>query len=106
VKLVFVSHPHDSNARPLAKRWVAWVAETAVPVADWIILAEVWDAGQRDRYRALAAEWVRRCDELWLVGGRITDGMRAEVEAAQKHGVAVVDLTHLGSEPPISATPS
>jgi hypothetical protein len=44
---------------------------------------------------------IERCDELWLVGGRVSPGMALEAEHARKHGVTVADFTHAGYEPPI-----
>lgn len=43
---------------------------------------------------------VKRCDGLVLVGGRMSSGMAIERGAAESHGRDVVDLTHLGDEPP------
>jgi hypothetical protein len=76
--------------------------------ADWIIKLEGWeDDGPEDRERNILRNLavIERCEEIWLVGSRISEGMRLELEHARKHGLAVVDLTGEGSDwPPGSAT--
>ncbi len=40
-------------------------------------------------------EIIARCDEVWLVGGRVSSGMAAERDVAK----IAVDLTRFGEEP-------
>jgi hypothetical protein len=47
---------------------------------------------------------VAKCDEVWLVGGRISAGMLREATAARWAGRAVFDFTKLGDEPPATTT--
>jgi hypothetical protein len=107
MKVVYIAHPLGNSLdreanRARAKRWVAWAAGQGVaPVADWIILSEVWTEGRRDEGLAIDVVLVRRCDELWLVGGRVSTGMGVEADAARAEGVVVRDLTALGNEPPV-----
>jgi hypothetical protein len=102
MKCVYIAHPLGSGAdreknRERAARWVAWAALQGVaPVADWIILSGQWDESMRDLGLAIDVELVKRCDEVWLVGGRISPGMKIEAASAKR----VIDLTHLGEEPP------
>lgn len=107
MKVVYVAHPlgtgpaRESN-RFRAAQWVAWVGEQGcAPVADWITLSGVWTEDKRELGLAIDVALVARCDELWLVGGRVSPGMAIEAEAARKAGVKVVDLTHLGLLPPV-----
>lgn len=80
-----------------AARWVRWAARAGVaPVATWIVLASGWDESMRDLGLEIDCALVRRCDELWLVGGRMSSGMLQEAKCCP----IVRDLTALGPEPP------
>lgn len=109
MKVVYIAHPlgggpdrEENRAR--ASRWCAWAARSrgVSPVAGWITLSGQWDESAENRALGIACDvaLVPRCDELWLVGGRVSPGMEAEASAARAAGVPVVDLTDLGKEPP------
>ena len=113
-RLIYVAHPVSGDVQgnlARAKRWIHWIHSVrgAVPIAPWITDIE---SGEDDsdpiaRAQGLArCEYtVSRCDELWLVGGRISGGMRAELNAAARAGIAIRDFTHLGAEPPEGDAP-
>lgn len=72
-------------------------------VCDWILHAEVF-AGTKDDDADLRSLGMLRnfkqidaCHEVFLVGPRISRGMAAEREYAQKRGLRVVDLTGSGN---------
>lgn len=111
--VVYLSHPvsaptaqgiADNLAR--AKRWLKWLLKVhpeCSPVASWIPMVEVEDNSDPARIEhslRLDFEVVSRCDEIWLVGGRISSGMRREADHARAHNVRVIDLTPMGDEPP------
>lgn len=108
MKVVYIAHPLGAGDdrernRANAARWVAWAARQGVaPVADWIVLAGEWQETPENRNRGLEIdlELVERCDEIWLVGGRVSPGMEMEARHAAKHGVRIVDLTAMGYEAP------
>jgi hypothetical protein len=115
VRVVYVAHPLGSGIdrernRINASKWCAWLAKTygVAPVADWITLSGQWDESPENRDLGLRidVELVKRCDEIILVGGRVSPGMAIEAEAARTHGIVVVDLTHLGYEVPGWSTES
>ena len=108
VKVVYVAHPlnapteeeRNANIRRAA-RWCAWFFKSGyAPVADWIVLASQLDESYREQGLRVDCALIKRCDELALVGGRVSGGMRIEVAAAKLVGVPVIDLTALGEEPP------
>lgn len=108
MKVIYLGHPlgagpnRDVNIMN-AVGWVAWAARQGVAVvADWIILASQSEETPENRARGLEIdiELVSRCDEVWLVGGRVSPGMQMEADRARHLGIAVVDLTHLGYEAP------
>lgn len=108
MKVVYVAHPLgggvDRGANlSRAARWVAWAALQGVaPVADWILIALHLPETPEHRARGLAVDLVlvARCDEVWLVGGRVSPGMAQEANEAVRLGVPVRDLTALGIDPP------
>lgn len=88
-----------------AKRWLAWLQAQmpidVVVIAPWITAIEVGaddgDPAQRERGLRGDCALVRRCDGVFLVGGRISEGMAREAKYAR----ATHDLTFLGDEPPL-----
>lgn len=105
MKVVYVAHPlsgpdRDANIAR-ASRWCAWAFKSGyAPVADWIVLASQLDESYREQGLRADCALIKRCDELWYVGGRISDGMRIEGATARLVGVPVKDLTEIGEEPP------
>jgi hypothetical protein len=105
MKVVYIAHPlgrdddREKN-RNNAMQWCAYLAlkYKIAPVADWIVLSGVWDETPFLRKTGLEIDYalINRCDELWMVGGRITEGMKLEAEYAEIVGVKVKDMTHLG----------
>jgi hypothetical protein len=111
--IIYMAHPvgaptpqglQDNLTR--AKKWVRWIFDhypnTAV-LANWLYECEVLDDFNPE-HRKLGLQHdfaiLRRCDELWLVGGRVSNGMMAERQAAWNAGIPVRDLTPLGDWPP------
>ena len=107
MRVVYIAHPlgHGDDReqnRLRAARWVAWAADQGwvAPVADWIILSGVWDESKRGLGLMIDIALIQRCDELWLVGGRISPGMEIEADAARRAGKKIRNMTSLGKEPP------
>jgi len=115
VKVVYLAHPLNAPTRvgieqnlANAAKWCAWIARQGhAHVCTWITLAGVWDETPENRERGLLIDCalVERCDEVWLVGGRVSTGMAIEADHARMHDKRIVDLTHLGALPPSGRTP-
>lgn len=112
MRVVYIACPftaptrEEMNAnRRRAAKWVVWAAVTrgVSPVCSWIILTAELEETPENRVLGLEIDkaQVKRCDEIWLCGGRVSSGMAIEASVAKK----VVDLTHLGEWPP-GYTPS
>lgn len=111
MKVIYLCHPVSGDVPAnlaRAKRWVRWVESNhpVAVVASWITECEIWDDDDPEQraaglIRDLAV--LERCDEVWLVGGRISHGMEIESAHARQHGIRVVSLVELGAEPPKAA---
>jgi hypothetical protein len=112
MRVIYLAHPVGA-ATPegiqanleRAKRWYRWIVKNfnVSVVADWITCCSVFDdASAADRNHGLDMDIaaIERCDELFLVGGRISQGMGDERDAAEDFNLRIVDLTFLGEEPP------
>jgi hypothetical protein len=107
LRAIYIAHPLGQGAdrehnRLNAMLWCASLAEGfgIAPIADWIVLSGVWDESRRDLGMAIDMALIRRCDELWLCGGRISPGMAIEKAHAEELGKKVRDLTWYGHAPP------
>jgi hypothetical protein len=106
---IYIAHPLGAGPdrernRENAARWVAWFARTFLiaPVATWVTLAGEWDESAENRKLGLEIDLalIAACEEVWLVGGRISPGMAIEAEEARRLGKRVIDLTGFGFEAP------
>ena len=106
--VIYLAHPLSGDVAAnlaRAQRWVRYLEteHCVAVVASWITECQIWDddnaehraAGLRRDCAVLA-----RCDEVWLVGGRISNGMAYEAAYARQCEIPVVDMTSLGDEPP------
>lgn len=101
--LCYVAHPlgagEDRAANIEAATTVLaelqWENPDRVFVASWITLARRWPEDSKHRAAGISADLdlLVHCQEIWLVGPRISPGMTIELEHARKHGLRVVDLT-------------
>ena len=112
-KTVYIAHPFQGDPENLARarRWLLWIYRNyphISPVANWILTIEILDdKNLSDRRHGMRCNRsiLMACDEFWMVGGRISNGMREEWLMAIEHGVVVHDLTSLGAEPPSDSEP-
>lgn len=110
---IYLCHPlgvgsdRPSNLKKAAA-WGSWIIRTfGVPViADWIWISQLWEETPANRELGLRidCELVRIASEVWLVGGRVSPGMRIERNAADRAGLPIIDLTEFGEEPPIDTS--
>lgn len=99
--LVYLAHPVNRDvSRNIYKAslWFRWAAllETVIPVAPYIAACFALDDDdptERLTGMAVSSRVVRLCDELWLCGPVISEGMQHEAELAESRGIPVVDLT-------------
>lgn len=100
MRVVYVAHELSGDReanRAKASEWVGWLAKHCdiAPVADWIILTGQWPEEMRERGLAIDLRLIEECDELWMVGDRVSDGMATEARHATRCGIHVRDFTRM-----------
>ena len=105
MKVCYIAHPlgHGEDRernRANAQKWCAYLAEHhgIAPVADWILLSGEWTEDKRELGLTIDKALIERCDEVWMVGGRVSPGMQIEADHARALGKPVRDLTCFGYE--------
>lgn len=89
VKLVYICSPLRGDIETniqRANRYCRFAAkQETVPLAPHTIFTQFLDDDIRDEREAgiyLGMQLLQRCEELWVFGNRITEGMAKEIEAA------------------------
>lgn len=106
----YLAHPYSGDPignAARARRWLAWLMamepDHAI-CAPWLAFDEVMavDAGPEYHARCLRDDVaiVSKLNRIILCGGRVSAGMRAELDAVIAGGGVIVDLIDLGDEPP------
>lgn len=108
--IAYLCHPVSGDVQgniARALRWLEYMRRSepeVATVAPWIagLLSGEDDDNPNARARAIreCAAMAARCDRVILCGGRVSAGMAIERDACVAAGGSVVDLTHLGEEPP------
>ena len=91
---VYVCHPFAGDPEGNAARVRAICGSLAdaglLPIAPHVYLPQFIDeATERERAMALCLELAGDCDEVRVYGGRVTEGMRREIEHAEARGIPV-----------------
>lgn len=88
--IVFVSSPLKGAVkanRKKAKEYCQYVFEQGhFPIAPHVILDFLSDNNPEERECGIQAglDVLPACEEVWVFGDRISDGMKAEIEAAER----------------------
>ena len=91
---IYVCHPFaddpDGNTERVREVCRTLADGGVLPVAPHVYLPQFIDEdGDRERALGLCLELVETCDELRVYGGRVTAGMRREIEHAERRGIPV-----------------
>lgn len=124
MRVIYFAHPLGAATpegvqanKDRARRWIRWIYDNlnadgvkVSVVADWLITCDVLDdfnPDHRAQGMAMNKIIIPRCDEFWMVGGRISSGMEDEFKLvrsliASRRSLMrrYFDLTWLGAEPP------
>lgn len=89
--------------RKSAARWAAFLAThfDVAPECSWIVLTGEFEETAENRERGLKIDLalVAKCEEVVMVGPRVSDGMRIEANHAHSIGRPVYNLTSIGMDP-------
>jgi len=99
-KLAFICSPLrgdlEANMQRANRYCLFAVKEGVVPLAPHTIFTQYLDDEDEEERAAglyLGQELLKRCDELWCFGERISEGMKAEIALAKKRGIPVMYFT-------------
>lgn len=92
--LVYVASPFagdESWNTENAIRYCRFAVDSgAIPLAPHIFLPRFMsEAAERDEAMFMNMVFLGRCEQLWVFGDRITDGMAAEIAKAQKRRIPI-----------------
>ena len=91
---IYVCHPYaddpETNTERVRGICRALTDSGYLPIAPHVYLPQFIDEGtERERALSLCLELVGTCDEVRVYGGRITSGMRREIEYAEARAIPV-----------------
>ena len=92
--LVYVASPFagdESRNTENARRYCRFAVDSgAIPLAPHIFLPRFMsEARERDAAMFMNTVFLGKCEQLWVFGERITDGMAAEIAKAQKRRIPI-----------------
>ena len=92
--LVYVCSPYsgDSEANTeKARRYCRFAVDSgAIPVAPHLFLPQFMsEKTERELAMFMNMVFLGRCEELWVFGDRVTEGMAAEIEKAKKRQMTI-----------------
>lgn len=119
MRRIYLAHPvrgatpEDVDANlEMAKAWVRAIEHRFMDIAiecSWIVECMIWDdSNEEERAAGMTRNkaHVERCDELWMVGDRISNGMIEEAIHARRSGIPVYRLHDSRGEPQLFAIPA
>jgi len=106
-KLVYIASPYagdvEQNVR-FAKAACRYAIEQGVtPIAVHLLYPQLLDDGipaEREAGLKMGRRVLEACDELWVCGRRISQGMEAELSAARQMGIPVRRFPDISLEVP------
>ena len=93
MKTVFICSPYRGNVAENEKKALAYSKQAAkadyVPIAPHLLLTQFLnDRNPDERIQGLTMgqELLKRCDEIWVYGPNISQGMKYEIEMVKSLG--------------------
>lgn len=94
MKLVYICSPYRGNTESntaKARRYCRFAcSQGVVPIAPHLLYPQFLDDDipeERETGMLLGMELLKHSHELWVFGDRISEGMKAEIEASEKNGI-------------------
>lgn len=107
MKVVYIASPYGSDPEKnteFAKQSLLYaIKQNVVPLASHLLYPQILDdssAEERNIGLQLGIELLLRCDEVWVCGGIISEGMQAEIDIATEFLIPVkwIDASDILSE--------
>lgn len=106
-KLVYIASPYAGDVEAnvaFAKAACRYAMERgATPLAVHLLYPQILDdhvPAERESGIRMGLRVLEACDELWLCGGQLSHGMRAELAAAEQFGIPVRRVTDIPQDVP------
>jgi len=98
MKLVYISHPVRGNVQEnlkAASHWVRWATRLPgiVPIAPYfqsVVAFSESDPDERQEGFNHGLKILQYCQELWVCGERITEGVQLEIDYAWRWQIPVI----------------
>ena len=98
MKKVYICHPFKNNpsqniqsVRKIAIDLIDFSKDRTLPIAPHLYLPQlVDDETQRNKAMEMCLELLGVCDEVHVFGDNITEGMKIELEYAEKNNIPIV----------------
>ena len=92
--LVYVASPFAGDVERNvmnARRYCRFVVESgAIPLAPHLLLPQFMsEKTEREKAMFMNMVFLGKCEQLWVFGERITEGMAAEIAKAEKRGMPI-----------------
>ena len=92
--IVYICCPYSGDVEAntkAARRYARFAAEHGrAPLAVTLMLPQFVDeATERELALRIGETILSRCDEVWVFGDRISEGMRSEIRSAQQKGIRI-----------------
>lgn len=66
------------------------VDQSYIPIAPHLLFPQFMDEEtERDKALAMGQELMSKCDEVWIFGSVITEGMQGEINTARSRGIPI-----------------
>lgn len=89
--------------RAAAAQWAGFLSRyfEVAPECSWIVLTGVWEETPENRELGIKVDLalVEKCEEVVLVGPRVSSGMLTEARHARIKGIPVANMTGLPMDP-------
>ena len=94
--IVYVASPYRGSIegnRSRAREFCKFAVKTgAMPIAPHLLYPQFMDDTDKEQRKlglSFALALLGKCDELWVFGENISEGMRGEIERAEKRGIPI-----------------
>ncbi len=102
MKLVYICSPLRGDINNNIKKAINYCEYASnldvIPLAPHTIFTQYLDdLKEKDRKKGLkmGLSLLRKCDELWVFGNLISNGMKTEIELAQELGMTIKHFTEI-----------